>query len=106
MCPEFLHLEDDAHRSIDINCIRDELGVIHSGENVLDILRDFYVDLYQCWVKKSDEEIDLFLQGIDFPKLHNPIINEDITEGEIVKAIMRLKPGKSPGSDGITAAFY
>ena len=46
------------------------------------------------------------MRDIDFPKLHNPIITEEITEGDIVKAITKLKPGKSPGSDGITAAFY
>ncbi len=46
------------------------------------------------------------MQGIDFPKLQNPVINDKITEQEIIKAIMKLKPGKSPGSDGLTAVFY
>ena len=30
----------------------------------------------------------------------------DITEGEVLTAINKLKTGKSPGTDGLNAAFY
>ena len=106
MSPDFLHLEDDMQGLIDISTIRNNLGEIHSGEKVLDVLRDFYVNLYQCQDEKTEEEINIFLQGIDFPKLWNPVLKDRITVDKIIKAIMKLKPGKSPGSDGLTAAFY
>ena len=48
MHPDYLHLEDEAKLSTDIQCIWDKAGTLVEGEDILGILRDFYSELYQA----------------------------------------------------------
>ena len=47
-----------------------------------------------------------FLASIEVPKLSSKVDSGLISEAEVLTAIAKLKAGKSPGTDGLTAAFY
>ncbi len=106
MHPQYLHLEDETHASPDIYSIWNKSKQLVEGEEVLDVLRDFYIELYQEKDRKSPDEIDTFLSRLDLPTLMTSLIEGEITAAEVSSAISKLKPGKAPGSDGLTAAFY
>ena len=55
---------------------------------------------------KMKSEIEDFLDKLDFPQLTSTITEGEITETEVQEAIGKLKLGKAPGSNGITAGFY
>ncbi len=104
--PDFLHLEDKLHGSIDITKLYSSDGDIVSGDDVLTVMKSFYTDLYEAQDQVSKSEIDTFLEKIQIPELVSEIEEGDITEQEVHKAIEKLKIGKSPGTDGLTASFY
>ena len=106
MHPQYLHLEDEAYASPDIYSIWNKNKQLVEGEEVLAVLRDFYMELYQDKDKKSPSEMDAFLNNLDLPTLTTPLTEGEITAAEVSSAISKLKPGKAPGSDGLTAAFY
>ena len=51
-------------------------------------------------------DIEQFLDKLEVPELKTAIEESEITEQEVMSAIGKLKVGKSPGTDGLTAAFY
>ena len=106
MHADFLHLEDDIGGGIDIKALLDKHGTIVEGDDVLDVMREFYADLYRNKDVVTKAEIDTFLGKLDFPKLSSKINAGDITEGEVLAVINKLKIGKSLGMDGLNAAFY
>ncbi len=106
MHPQYMHLEDETHASPDIYSIWNKSKQLVEGEEVLEVLRDFYMELYQEKDRKSPDEIDTFLSRLDLPTLMTSLIEGEITAAEVSSAISKLKPGKAPGSDGLTTAFY
>ena len=55
------------------------------------------------------EEMDIFLEKYNFPKLNHEEIenlNRHITSTKIETVIRNLPANKSPGPDGFTAEFY
>ena len=55
------------------------------------------------------EEMDIFLEKYNFPKLNQEEIenlNRSITSTKIETVIRNLPANKSPGPDGFTAEFY
>ena len=106
MHPDFLYLEDEVHQSIDITMIQDSLGNEVEGEDVLEVLQDFYTELYKEQNIHSPEDIESFLNALDLPKITVETTVGLIMEDEVHAAIMKLKPGKALGSDGLTAGFY
>ena len=106
MYADFLHLEDDIGGGIDIKALLDKNGIIVEGDDVLDMMREFYADLYRNKDVVTKAEIDTFLRQLNFLKLSSKIDAGDITEGEVLAVINKLKIGKSPGMDGLNAAFY
>ena len=47
-----------------------------------------------------------FLESLDIPLLSTKIVEGEITSDKVMMVINKLKPGKAPGSNGLTAAFY
>ena len=103
---DFLHLEDDIGGGIDIKALLDKHDITVEGDDVLGVMRDFYIDLYRNKDIVTKAEIDAFLGKLNLLKLSTKIDAGDITEGEVLAAINKLKIDKSPGTDGLNAAFY
>ncbi len=106
MCPEFLHLEDELSQRLDIGQLYNVAGEIAQGNDVLGVMRDFYVNLYSNKDHVSTKDIQIFLDKLDIPKLKSLVEDTEVTEQEVLNAIGKLKIGKTPGTDGLTAAFY
>ena len=92
-----------------INKIRNENGEITTDNTeIQSIIRDYY---QQLSANKMDnlEEMDMFLEKYNFPKLNQEEIedlNKPITSKEIKTVIRNLPANKSLGPDGFTAEFY
>ena len=107
MDPWFLHLEDEKS-SLFLESIELNGTLIDDIPDVLDHLNHFYTDLYAKQDSVSPQDIDSFLQNLEFlPQALNSdlFISGEIAEQEVVDAIKQLCPGKSPGSDGINSVF-
>ncbi len=108
MSPDFLHLEDEKS-SLFFEKFLIAGEVVKDDEKILHELSSFYSDLYRTQSIKSCQQIQDFLKGIG----SIPHIKQDtsglvgpITEKEVLTAISCLRPGKPPGSDGLTSEFY
>uniref|UniRef100_A0A671WUY0 Reverse transcriptase domain-containing protein n=1 Tax=Sparus aurata TaxID=8175 RepID=A0A671WUY0_SPAAU len=70
---------------------------------------NYYKELYSQQKLDNEEEMRSFLESLNLPIItqeQNKALIADITEIEVNAAISRLKPHKSPGSDGFTAEWY
>ncbi len=54
---EFLHLEDLTHQQAAINKILDTSGNLMEGDSILEVLHDFYAELYKCCDMVDSKEI-------------------------------------------------
>ncbi len=106
MHPEYLHLVDEVKQVTNISTILNSDAELVQGDDVLPVLRDFYADLYKNSNIKNHEEVEQFLESLDIPMLLTKIAEGEIMSEEVSLEINKLKPGKAPGSDGLTAAFY
>ena len=105
--PAFLHLEDENNFNLDIKQLKDEAGNMVHRDDVLKVLKDFYSELYACRPELSHSDMQEFLCHIhNLPKVKQKIDFGPITEQEVLCVIAKLRQGKSPGSDGLMAAFY
>ncbi len=107
---KFLHLEDICSEN-KLHTLLDKEGNERSDvDSVLSILKDFYTDLYAAQVgERSQVDIQKFLNEIpSILKITSSIdiLVSPITENEVEAAIKKLRTGKSPGCDGLTADFY
>lgn len=102
----FFNLEQEKGSKKVIHCIEDEHGVHRKTENILSSFRDFYIQLF------SEEPVDDFFNDYFFeglPKVEEsecPQLDSIITREEVFHALKKMDPSKSPGSDGLTPAFY
>ncbi len=106
--PSFLHLEDEIITQF-LNKLEINGSISDDLSSILQVLHLFYADLYDCADVVTDEEIDTFLNGLQsLPKVNRDLsyFSFSISEKEIKDAIKQLQSGKSPDSDGLTAAFY
>ncbi len=71
---------------------------------MLQVLRDFYADLYKNNDVQIHGEVLSFLESLDIPLMSTKIVEGEISSDEVMMVINKLKPGKAPGSDGLTAA--
>ena len=106
MYPKFLHLEDEICQGLDIGQLHNVTGEIVQGDDILEVIRNFYMDLYGNKDHVSTRDIQAFLDKLDIPKLKSTVEDTEVIEQEVLNAIGKLKTGKSPGTDGLTAAFY
>ena len=85
------------------------MGLVLDVGPILQHLYDFCSELYTKSNIKSTDEIDAFLDSLpELPKVIGDMSGLlcEITSGEIQASIKSLHLGKSPGCDGLTAAFY
>ncbi len=108
-CKAFLHLED-IKKSQTIDGLYNSMGqVVSDTESILQILNDFYMELYLAEVLSPTKlEIQSFLENTpSIPKIMGTInLIEKITTEEVEQALKRLHTGKAPGYNGLTADFY
>lgn len=87
-----------------------ETGNIMTHLNkIQDVFESFYKTLYAVDPGGAEYEMDNFLNSICLPSVNeeqNKMMIVEVTESELMNAINRLKPNKSPGSDGYTAEWY
>ena len=102
----FFNKEKTASLRKTITSIKTDGDNFTSSESILDCFKTFYTDLY------TDEPVDDSLNDMflaDLPKVSasdNADLCEDISKEEIWNNLRSMKLDKSPGSDGLTTAFY
>ena len=93
----------------EINKTRNGNGEITADNTEIQrIIRDYCQQPYANKMGNV-EEMDIFLEKYNFPKLNQEEIedlNRPITSTEIKTVIRNLLANKSPGPDGFTAEFY
>ncbi len=99
--PDFLHLEDLRAGAPSVGSIKSSEGDIITGDSVLEVLYDFYKELYSKKDTHCEDEILNFLHNIpEIPKITPAEVNvmgKPITKDEVLQAIGKLKMGKAPG---------
>lgn len=69
----------------------------------------YYKNLYTRMVSKGNKTPESLLASLNLPTItedQNKVLLANVTIEELQQAISRLKPNKSPGSDGFTAEWY
>lgn len=82
---------------------------ISEPEDIAREFAKFYADLYSSRAQYTETELDQFLSDVPFPRLSQAdasLLDGPITVGEVAEAIGSLAPGKTPGPDGLPAAWY
>lgn len=104
----FFNLEKNRQKADLLKEVLNQKGEIETGtEGILKLVKQYYMDMFKGQgIGKKDEEflikqIKSKLTGEDMF-----FCDEDIKEEEIDVAIQQLKPGKSPGVDGLINEFY
>ena len=102
----FLSLEKQNHHKKTIYRIKNQKGdIVENRIEVLEEIRKFYMNLY----KTKTVDIDSYVQKLEIPQISEQTKTEldlDISIEEVGLALSKLKNGKSPGTDGLTADFY
>ncbi len=106
----FFNLEKSRQSSNVIRHLKDSDGNIKSTDGeILEIAGEFYQKLYSS-KNITNEKISEYLDNIDLDKkltnAEKMMCDEKITIKEVENVIKNLKPGKSPGCDGLTTEFY
>ena len=93
-----------------INQLGKRDGVEISEENeILKVIQEFYEDLSSSEISTSQEQFDLFIRNLIFPKLSDEDREElegPLTLNECKRVLELFQENKSPGEDGITVEFY
>lgn len=90
----------------------DSKEVVNDPQEILNIEKRFYEKLYKDDRQNQTEVIeneDKIFNNIKLPKISNEdkeSCEKELTENEILKAVKAMKPGKSPGTCGLTSEFY
>lgn len=71
--------------------------------------RDFYQKLYDSEMQVHPHSQNTFLDGLDIPQVPNDflsMLDADLKEKELSKAIDEMRGGKTPGPDGLPIDLY
>ena len=102
----FFQKEATLSKNKTVKTIQHNTNTYNNSKDILTCFRSFYETLY------SEEPIDSSLNSLffdDLPKIDhsdNLFLEKKIEKDEILHALKEMKPNKSPGSDGLTNAFY
>jgi len=104
-----LNLEKRNFSRKTINELRKQDGVEIREENeILKAIQEFYEDLYSSEISTSQEQFDLFIRNLIFPKLSDEDREEiegPLTLDECKRVLELFQENKSPGEDGFTVNF-
>lgn len=77
-------------------------------ERIETIFRDYFHNLYSQDQATDTQFMRNFLSTLDLPsiQIQNKNFTSEITMEELNKAMGRMKPNKTPGSDGFPAEWY
>lgn len=81
----------------------------HDFQDIHSCFENYYKNLYARVASKRNKSPESLLAALNLPTItenQNKALLANVTIGELQKAISRLKPIKSPGSDGFTAEWY
>ena len=86
-------------------------SIIETPQEILDLEKNFYENLYNDNSNpvQSQEAEDKIFNNLDIPKIseqNKQICEEELSEAEILKSVKAMKPGKSPGTCGLTSEWY
>ena len=102
----FLKLEKSNAQKRTITRLRDPNGLmIYDQKQILKEMKNYYEKLY---TSKGYVNLD-YLDNIDLPQISQEsyeILEDDISEDEIIRAIKAMKNDKCPGTDGFPIEFY
>ena len=102
----FFHKEAALSRNKIIKSIKRNNHIYTASKDILTCFKTYYKNLY------SDEPVDpslnsVFLNGLPHIDTSDKVLLEKkIEKHEILQALKEVKPNKSPGSDGLSCAFY
>ena len=102
----FFQKEATLSKNKTIKTIQHNTNTYNNSKDILTCFRSFYETLY------SEEPVDSSLNSLffdDLPKIDhsdNLFLEKKIEKDEFLHALKEMKPNKSPGSDGLTNAFY
>ena len=86
--------------------------VVSDPQEVLDMEKVFYENLYNDNRQNQTDVIEnenKIFKDIKLPKISNEEkenCEKELSENEVLKAVKAMKPGKSPGTCGLTSEFY
>ena len=87
----------------------DNCEEVTDGTAILDICKQFYDTLYFEQGNDFDTQYD-FLPPVDNARKLTleqiNLLDEEITQQDLYKALKKMKPGTMPGTDGLTVEFY
>ena len=90
-----------------IKNILNQLTIIPSEIN--NVFKEFYSTLYQSESPPNDTDMEMFFEGIIFPKIGNDqagYLEQSWNISEITKSIKAMQSGKTPGPDGFPIEFF
>ena len=102
----FFQKEASQGKQKTIQTIQHNNNTYNNSKEILTCFQSFYQNLY------NEEPVDSSLNSIFFDGLpqidpsDNVLLEKKIDKNEILHALKEMKPNKSPGSDGLTNAFY
>lgn len=88
--------------------------MVYSPKGIADIFRTYYQELYAVQQQEArpgekNRKITNFLRNVGLPRITKETgeaMEAPISEEELGKALSETAPGKSPGPDGFTIAYY
>ena len=83
--------------------------VTSNHTNVMKEIKEFYQKLYRKTADANEEELGIFLNNIDLPKLsesEKDQMEDNLTADECLKVLKTMQCDKSPGMDGLPVEFY
>ena len=105
----FLGLEKKMYRSKQLNKLMVDTNIVTDQEKILNAAVNFYKKLYSSKAA-DDNDITQYLNRVGIDICLNPVASKFcdglISKTECKKAIWQMKPGKSPGLDGLPIEFY
>ena len=79
---------------------------ITNQQDILTKISEFYANLFQNKDQELNKEnIEQFLSNKNYQRIHRSDLGHPLTVKEIGNVLKKMKNGKSPGIDGITAEF-
>ncbi len=78
-------------------------------KEINEVFQEFYKKLYTSSGNLDEAKLKQFFCNINLPKLdalQSESLDVPITQEEVKAAITSMKPGKSPGADGLPSEFY